>query len=133
MNEWITFAKRMLAEHGEFLPYGAAMKPNGEIVSVAADAGEEIPPSQEVIEILTSAFQQAATNGEYKATAVFYDVRITPPGSSETIDAIAVALDHAEAYSVVVYYPYRVVEGQFVFDPLTASLGAKNIFPTSIH
>jgi hypothetical protein len=32
LNAVMPFAERMLAEHGEFYPYGAAMKPDGEIV-----------------------------------------------------------------------------------------------------
>ena len=128
MNEWIVFAKRLLAEHGEFHPYGAAMKFDGEIVSIAGYTGEEIPPSQELIELLTSGFQQAAAKGKYKATALFYDVRIMLPNSTEKTDAIAVALDHSDAYSVIVFHPYKIVDEQFVFGDLTASKGANRIF-----
>ena len=49
MNEWIVFAKQMLDEHGEFYPYGAAMKFDGEIISISGDTGEEMPPSQEPV------------------------------------------------------------------------------------
>lgn len=128
MNAWIVFAKGMLAEHGEFYPYGAAMKFDGEIVSVAGDTGEEMPPSQEMIEILTNGFQQAAAKGEYKATALFYDVRIMLPNSTKETDAIAVALDHSDAYSVIVFHPYEIVDEQIVFGELTTSKGTDSIF-----
>lgn len=128
MNEWIVFAKRMLNEHGEFHPYGAAMKFDGEIVYIAGDTDDEMPPSQELIELLTSGFQQAAAKREYKATALFYDVRIMMPNSTEKTDAIAVALDHADAYSVIVFHPYKVVDGQFVFGELMANKGENRVF-----
>lgn len=133
MNEWVTFGKQMLSEHREFFPYGAAMKLDGEIVSIAADTGEESPPSQEVIDLLVSNFQQAAVSGEYKATALFYDVRITLPTSKEKTDAIAVALDHVDAYSVIVFHPYRIEDNHLIFGDLTASQGANAIFRSSTH
>ena len=47
-----------------------------------------------------------AESGEYRATALVYDVLTTPPGKENKPDAIAVALDHRDDYSVVVYFPY---------------------------
>ena len=52
MNEGIPFATQMLQEHGEFFPYGYAMRRDGEILSIAAHDGTEQPPSQELIELL---------------------------------------------------------------------------------
>ena len=60
MNDAIAFADQLLREHGEFLPYGAAMKANGDIVSVAAHDGTEQPPSQKLIELLKDGFRQSA-------------------------------------------------------------------------
>lgn len=128
MNEWVVFAKRMLNEHGEFHPYGAAMRSDGEIISIAGDTGEEMPPSQELIELLRNGFQQEAAKGEYKATGLFYDVRITLPSSTEKTDAIAVVLDHVDDYSVIVLHPYKIVDEQFVFGDLIANKGANRIF-----
>ena len=108
MNSALPFAEKMLAEHGEFFPFGEAMKPNGEIVSIGAQGESEQPPSQELIDILKNAFRAAAASGEYKATAIIYDIRTIPPGESEKTDAIAVALDHVDDYSVVVIFPYSI-------------------------
>jgi hypothetical protein len=36
LNSLLPFAERTLAEHGEFFPFGTAMKPDGEIVAVSA-------------------------------------------------------------------------------------------------
>ena len=128
MNEWVVFGKNMLAEHGEFFPYGAAMKPDGEIVSLAVDTGDERPPSQEIIDVLIRIFQDGAQEGQYKATALFYDVRIPIQDSDDKTDAIAVALDHVDNYSVTVFFPYRIENSEPIFDALSAAHGTNNIF-----
>ena len=45
MNAAIPLAERMLREHGEFFPYGAALASDGEVLSVAGYDGREAPPS----------------------------------------------------------------------------------------
>ena len=45
MDAVLSLAEQLLAQHGEFFPYGGAMTPSGEIVSVAAYDGDEHPPS----------------------------------------------------------------------------------------
>ena len=39
LNAVLPFAEKMLGEHGEFSPYGGAMRPNGEIISVSGYDG----------------------------------------------------------------------------------------------
>tara|TARA_R110002049_G_scaffold272614_1_gene450207 strand:- start:1980 stop:2522 length:543 start_codon:yes stop_codon:yes gene_type:complete len=128
MNSALPFAEKMLNEHGDFLPYGEAMRPSGEIVSVGADSGEEHAPSQELIDILKSAFKSATGEGEYIATAIVYDSLTIPPGSEVKTDAVAVALDHHDDYSVIVFFPYELVDGSAEFQPPFAVKGAGDIF-----
>jgi len=128
MNEWVVFGKKMLADHGEFFPYGAAMKLDGEIVSLAVNTGDEHPRSQDIIDTLIANFHNGAQEGQYKATALFYDVRIPVPDSKDKTDAIAVELDHIENYSVIVFYPYRIENSEPIFGTLSATQGANNIF-----
>src|SRR5438309_3725635 len=52
MNSVLPFAERMLKEYGEFFPFGGAMRPSGEIVSVGGKTDQERPPSAEVIKLL---------------------------------------------------------------------------------
>jgi len=84
----------MLQKHGEFFPFGAAMTPSGEIVSVAGYDGREQPPSQEVINLLKDGFRAGAKENKYRATGLFFDARTIPPGTNEKTDAVAIALDH---------------------------------------
>ena len=108
MNSALPSAEKMLSEHGEFYPFGEAMKPDGQIVSVGAAGESDQPPSQELIDILKVTFREAAAAGEYKATAVVFDILTIPPGETEKVDAIAIALDHVDNYSVVVIFPYSI-------------------------
>jgi hypothetical protein len=128
MQAMLPFAKRMLEEYGEFLPYGAAMTSNGEVVSVAGHDGREKPPSQDIIGLLRDSFRASAKSRKYKATGIFFNVRVVAPGSSETTDAIAIALDHQENYSVVVYIPYKLVSGKVQYGEIFATAGANDIF-----
>ncbi|MEJ0037682.1 MAG: hypothetical protein WDO68_16680 [Gammaproteobacteria bacterium] len=128
MNTVVPFAEKMLSEHSEFFPYGAAMKPDGEIVSVAGYDGREQPPSQEIIDLLNAELRKDAALGLYKATAVVYDVRVVPPGSKTKSDAIAVALDHRDDYSVVVLFPYSISNGTPDIGAPFAEKGEHKIF-----
>jgi len=129
MNSVLPFAKQMLDRHGEFYPYGAAMRANGEIVSVAGYEGHEHPQSNDVIRFLKAAFTAAAKNGQYKATALVYDVRATVPSTGEKSDAIAVSLNHRDGYSIVVLFPYKVMNGLAETDTPFAQKGEADIFP----
>lgn len=128
MNAQLPFGKQMLEKYGEFIPYGGAMKQDGEIVSVAGYDGDEQPLSQDIIDLLKDGYRLAAKNGEYKATAIFYDVRVIPAGSEEKTDAIAIALDHKENYSVIVYFPYKILGSTVQFGEVFAEAGKNDIF-----
>ena len=72
-----------------------------------ADTGDEHPPSQELIELLTQAYVQQAGEGSLRAAAICADSRVVPPGKSDKTDAIAVALEHQSGEAVSVFLPYR--------------------------
>lgn len=117
----------MVAECGEFYPYGAAMPLTGDVVDVSVFEGNEYPPSSEIIDLLNSAFLKAAANRQYRTTAVVYDVRITLP-SGKVSDAITVNLDHHSGYSIVVYLPYKKVSQAIEYGELSVLEGHGAIF-----
>ncbi|TCT43651.1 hypothetical protein EDB29_101458 [Vibrio crassostreae] len=123
----LPFAEKMLAEYGEFYPYGAAMTLTGNVVDVSVFEGNEYPPSSEIIDLLNSAFLKAAANREYRTTAVVYDVRITLP-SGQLSDAIAVNLDHISGYSIVVYLSYKKLNQAIEYGELSVQEGRGAIF-----
>jgi hypothetical protein len=128
LNEVLPFAKKMLSEHGEFYPFGASMKPDGEIVIAGASDGREHPPSQPLIDILRQSFHADAKSGAIIASATVYDVRTIPPGATSKTDAVAVELDHRDNYSVVVLFVYTVSAGTVQFAAPIAHQGTFEIF-----
>jgi len=128
LNAVLPFAKKMLSEHGEFYPYGASMKPDGTIAEDGVYTDREHPQSQELIDRLRNAFRAEAKNGEIIASATVYDVRTTPPGGTAKTDAIAVELDHRDAYSVLVLIPYTISAGTVRFAESFAQKGSFRIF-----
>jgi hypothetical protein len=129
MNEALPFAEKMLAKHGEFFPYGYVMKPSGEIALVAGYDGTDRPKSQVIIDLLVDGFKRDAAAGKVKATALVYDILVVPPGGTEKSDAIAVALDHRDNYSVVVISPYVLRGKEPAVGAPFAQKGESRIFP----
>jgi hypothetical protein len=112
MSAVLPFAEQLLQEHGEFFPYGGALKADGQLASVAGYDGREQPPSNEIIRLIKQGFVEGAKSGEYVATALIYDVRVTLPSTGQKSDAIAVSLNHRDDYSVIVLFPYQLVDGK---------------------
>jgi hypothetical protein len=128
LNELVPFAERWLLKHGEFFPFGGAMKANSEIVYIAGYDGRERPPSDDIIDLLKKSFRSGAASGEYKATALVYDVRVLLPSSEQKSDAVAVALDHRNSYSTLVLLPYQLKNGSVVFGESFANKGDAYVF-----
>ncbi len=128
MNAALPFAEQMLRKHGEFFPYGAALKVNGEIASVAGYDGREQPLSNDIVRLLKDGFVKAAKSGEYKATALVYGVKVVLPSTGKKSDAIAVSLNHRDKYSVTVFFPYQLSNGQLSFGDVFAQKGEADVF-----
>ena len=134
IDEFMPFAKMMLTDYQEFLPFGGHMKLDGEIVHEGATTGEEQSASQDLIDILRSAHRQQAEEQSIVAACIVYDMRIIPPNRTEKQDAIAFEVDHRDGYSGVIVYPYRFAEDN---TPITeapfAIRGESGIFPPSTN
>lgn len=121
------FAEQLLAQHGMFHPFGAALAPDGEAVPVTGYDGRDTAPAEDIIALLTEAFVEGAETGRYVATALAFDATIEMPEGGET-SAVAIQLDHRDGLSVVVYFPYRLEDGRVAFDPSLQQDGASEIF-----
>jgi hypothetical protein len=128
MNSVIPFAEQILSSHGEFLPFGGAMRSSGELVSVAGYDGDEHPQSSDVIRLIKGGFIEAARQGQLKATALVYDVRTVVPSTGTKSDAIAVSLNHRDNYSIVVIFPYKIDNGKLTVGDAFAQKGEADIF-----
>jgi hypothetical protein len=134
MNFGLPLAEEMLKRHGEFLPFGAAMRPNGEIICLGAYDGRAYPSLAgsftDLIRSLKEAFAAGAQRLEYLATALFYEVTVTAAAGSEGLNAVAVSLNHRDGYSVIVVLPFSIEDGKLVYADPRAQPGEGDIFRT---
>ena len=130
LNAVLPFAQRMLAEFGEFYPYGGYMSADGKIVDVGAkNEDNNHPKSTDLIYLLRSGMKEMAAKGECTATAIVFDVRVVLPGSEVKTNAIQIWLDHVGGYSAEVFIPYhRDESGGVVYASMFAQKGAKKVF-----
>jgi hypothetical protein len=131
LNAVLPFAEQMLATCGELIPFAGAMRPDGEIVSVAGYDGNEQPRSTDIIDLITESFAASARDGEYLSTAIVYCARVKLPSMEEKSDAIAVALDHRDDYSIIVFLPYEIDAGKLSVGTAFVQEGAAKIFRPS--
>lgn len=130
MDSVLPVAEELLVTQGTFLPFGGAMRPDGQLVTIASDDGNERPQATDAIAFMKGALAAAARNGDYKATAIVYDVRVKVPSTGKSSDAVAVSLDHRENYSVVVLVPYEIDGGKLTVGTVFAQVGDADIFPS---
>ncbi len=129
MNSLLPFAREMLSQYGEFFPFGGAMQTSGKIEHIGGYEGNERPASLELIRIIKQGFILGAQAGNYKATALVYDVRVILPSTGEKSDAIAVSLNHKDDYSIIVLLPYKLNGRELVVGVPFAQKGESDIFP----
>jgi len=129
MNSLMPFAEKLLSKHQEFSPYGGTMDNQGEIQQHVGWLGEDPPESEEIIQLLKIGFHTGAKRGDFKATALIYDVHVAPPDEDQKQDAIAINLDHRDAYSIVVVFPYAFdSKGKLVLEEPFSVKGDEAIF-----
>ena len=129
LNDLLPFGERMLAEFGEFLPFGGKITGDGEHISVGAQGSSERSKSKELIDIMTDAFRSAAAAGKIRAAGICFDVRVVPPGQVDKTDAIQLALERDGGDSVDVFVPYAVLpNGQVTYGELFAAERTPTMF-----
>jgi hypothetical protein len=123
LNSLLPMAEMLLSKQGEFYPIGAIMTSDGEIRHVGAKIeGEEHPPSQSLIDLLTGTFRKEAAKGKLRAAGICFDVLTTPPGKHQKQDAICCGLEHWLGEAVDVFKPYaRAEDGNFKYEEVFAA------------
>jgi hypothetical protein len=101
LNAVLPFATEKLDKHGEFSPFGAAVTTEGEIRLLAADPGDEQPPSQQVLDMLIAGAQSERES--LRAVGLVSDVSLSEPRT----DAVRAELEHSEGPAMAVHLPYK--------------------------
>jgi hypothetical protein len=124
----LPLAEQALSKHGEFYPFGAELTSAGKVETAMGYNGQEHPSSAEVIAMLHAGFAAKAKAGQVRATALAYDARVQPPGSSSKSDAVAIELEHRDDYNATVYFPYTIKDGVVSFATPFAAAGPHQVF-----
>lgn len=121
----LPFAQQQLVDHGEFIPFAAAVSTAGEarLVMAAPTSSDEPPPSAEVIDMTVSGLR--GQRDRIRATAIAANV-----GTAEMGDAIAIDLEHADGHAITVLQPYAIEPGDnsISFRDLLAQPGPSRIW-----
>src|ERR1700722_3566006 len=130
LNALLLMAERLLKEQGEFYPIGAIMLSDGEIRHIGGRIeGNDHPPSQSLIDLLTETFQKEAAKGNLRAAGISYDVLTVPPGKDQKQDAICCSLEHCFGEVVDVFKPYaRRGDGTLQFGDIFAAKRTSQFF-----
>jgi len=104
MNAGLPFAEKMLAEHGQFFPFGTVMLPDGLIRVVGAVENLEQPP-ETLYEQMLERMREGASDGSFRAAATFTNVAMRHPEDDRSIAAVHVALEHRDGYCVDIFFP----------------------------
>ncbi|MBP7635268.1 hypothetical protein KBA41_13965 [Candidatus Ozemobacteraceae bacterium] len=120
--------RKLLREHGGFLPFAAYLDTARRVRKFAAESDDEADQEK-----LTAFFEEKlrgfAKAKKAVATALVSDVLAAPPGKRKAVDCVSFALDHAGGYSVIVFLPYELDdEGNAIFGELFAIDGESRIF-----
>jgi hypothetical protein len=124
----LPFAEKMLREHGGFLPYAYSMQADRTIAMVGGYDGQERPAPADILALIKGVLKSFAATHKIIASAVVSDAFFTDPRTGVRSDAISVALDHKDSFSVIVVYRYRVEKDGLHLEPPIAQKGNADIF-----
>ena len=110
----LPFVESLLTEYGEFYPLASAINNSNDIQQIGTYFGKEEPTSNEILTELKNAFR--SKKDDYKAVAIFYDVRVLNPNTNLKTDAIAVFIEiKKEDNGFMFYFPYQLADRQLIF------------------
>lgn len=104
-GELFDLSQLFLQKTGNFLPHGAALTAEGEIILVGATTESDYTDSTEVLPILHEGLRKQVTNGSVRAVGVAENVLITPSGG-KTTKAIKVLFEHERGLTTALYLPF---------------------------
>lgn len=129
LNIVLPAAKQLLENRGEFSPFGAALKSNGEIVFLGGYGEPEHSGDLDQRKAFWDGFRAGVLSGEYRATARTYPaVDIESPSTGEKSAAVMVALDHRDQYSVAAFFLYQIENGKFILAESFTVKGGGDLF-----
>jgi len=121
-------ARRLLEQHGEFLPFAAAAGLTGEPFLIAGDPGDE-PVAAEMLELLVAGLVSHARAGDIRACGVCIDTNFSRAPTGPREEGICVRLAHRTGEAVDVILPYvRDDADRPTYGELFAAEGQLDVF-----
>lgn len=127
LNTALGFAQHQLASRGEFYPYAAAIRVDGQAEMIAArpDTGGEHPAAADVVASCVA--ELTSRRHALRAASITTDVRLSELGG----EAIEVSLEHAEGQALRVQLPYTRQPAGISYGPIRASAGDRRLWSHS--
>ena len=111
-----SMAKKLLLEFGEFLPFGAYINNNNELVPTAYYDGDEFPLSETLIKGLKLSFEKKLNATQLLAYAITYDMQVTNEQYPNKIDTLLIKIFHSSTNETIDYYfPYLLQSKKIEF------------------
>ena len=125
----IPIAQRMLKDLGAFIPFGAFTTKEGEVQLAGGQGDPSHLQPQDIVDMYLDAYREAASRGDFTATALCVDVRIHLPGKLEKTDAIQIMLEHSGGEALNAFMPYqKQANSDVTYSPLFAQLVEPQVF-----
>ncbi len=123
LNSTLGFAQQQLATHGEFYPYTAAIRVDGQtqMITGRPDVTSDHPIAADVIASCVA--ELTSRQLAIRAAAIIADVHLPDLGT----DAIEVSLEHAEGQALRVQLPYTRRHEEIRYGSIRASTGKRRI------
>jgi hypothetical protein len=103
----VEFAKEMLNQNGELLPFAYAMSTDGKLEAFGAIDDLEEPSVQKIYALLRAGLSSAATAGRIRAAGICFAVTITGK-FGETHNAIRILTEHRNGLAADTLMPFRI-------------------------
>ena len=104
LERMMPLVEKWLQENDGFIPCGAAITTDGEIVDQMIGA-DDTTTTESAMKMLFTGLQAEAARGEIRATCVCYDGGFDEDG--EFVPAIIVILEHIRGPATILRRPYR--------------------------
>ena len=129
LNAVIPLAQRMLARHGQFYPFAAAVRQDGKLTFIPNRDKKQPPPRQSLADRLREELIMGASNGEYRATGLCQDVSVNLSGAMGKSDAVLITIEHLNGRAMDVFLPYEAeADGEIVYGEVFASAADPVVF-----
>jgi hypothetical protein len=101
------FGRTMLEDSGEFYPFGAAIRSDGQLNARGGYDGNEHPSPVDILRLLAESFAGEAADGSILAAALAANVNIPAEYSPPVGDGLRVQVEGV-GFSRYIYVPYRL-------------------------